>query len=162
MKRLIIALSLALGLSAAAAEKVAIATLTAATPANVLSGGKYLIKSITVVNGNSTNNGRVFAYDAATAITNVVRSAYVSYATVSSNWVTVFTNASGLVITNTFTGLATVGTENAAVTNERPKIATILVPAGDIVTRQTRIAPNLGLTLFSTVAADVEIVYDEN
>lgn len=147
--------TLCIGQSARAETEVA--TLTANTPLTVLSGAGKTITQLFIIPG--TTNCTIKAYDSTGNSTNYVQAAYVSYAQVSTNWSQIFTNATGLVITNTFTGLAVVGTSNSASTNQRPALVSLIVPASTPRTIEVAKTTGLGLTLLSTAAATVEVTY---
>jgi len=134
--------------------------VTGVTPLTVLSNGPntYVVTSIYFKN-TQTTNATFWLYDSVSNGTNYVQPAYTSYASVSTNWVNVFTNATGIVITNTFTGISYVGTVNAASTNELPKRLTRFVPASSERTIETVIQPVRGLTIYSTMAGVVELIY---
>jgi len=153
------ALIVGLALSPSAnAQLTTVVPVTATTPTNLLSGGKYVITSILFINGNSSNAATVKIYDSAGA-TNYVQPAYVSYAAVATNWSSIFTNADGLIVTNTFTGISNFGTSVAASTNERPAKLTFLCGANTSRTVNTVFQPTLGATLYSTTAGTVEVAY---
>jgi len=134
--------------------------VTGNTPLTILSNGPntYVVTSVYFKN-TQTTNATFWLYDSTGNGTNYVSSNYVSYATVSTNWVNVFTNATGIIITNTFTGIATVGTTNALSTNELPRRLQRVVLASGDRTIETVIQPVRGLTIYSTMAGLVELIY---
>ena len=142
-----------------AADKITTATVVAGTPTNILSGGKYVVTDILFVNAGATN-GVVKLYDSTGVTTNYVIAAYTNYTTVSTNWSTTFTNATGIIITNTFTGISHVPTAVAAATNELPARLSFLIPASNTRTfNGIAVQPAKGITLYSTVGGLVEIGY---
>ena len=100
--------------------------LTANTTASLLSG-RYLVEQFYYVN-SSTNPATIKLYDAATAITNVVRPAYSSILTYATNYNVIFTNIDGVIHTNTLSGQYSVTVANLAVTNERTRLIQFTVP----------------------------------
>lgn len=142
---------------AQAATRSEVFSLSANTPLTVLTGAGKTVTQLLIAAG--TTNCTVKAYDSVSNTTNIVRAAYTSYAQVSTNWSQVFTNATGIVITNTFTGVAVVGTVNSAVTNERPTILQSFVPASTVRTIETAETTGIGFTLLSSAAATVEVTY---
>lgn len=146
---------------ALAADKFITAAVSATTPVTVLTGGKYTIKSILFL--PTSTNGTIWAYDSASNLTNYVQPAYTSYAKYATNYSVTFTNAAGIVMTNTFVGEAILPTSVGASTNERPKI---LGPGLYTTSGRTfsdlRLQPALGLTFYSSAAGNVEVVYEQN
>lgn len=133
-------------------------TVSATTPHTVLSGGPYVITDFTFY--NSTNVlGTVKFYDSTSNTTNYVQSAYTAYSTVSTNWSNVFTNATGIIVTNTFTGIANVGTSVSASTNELPARLSFVVPASGSRAIERVFQPARGATVYSTVPGTLEITY---
>lgn len=98
--------------------------------------------------------------DPAADHTNVVYAATTTPLQYATNWSVAYTNADGVLLTNTFTGLFKGTTVVAAVTNERPRAITITVPASSqrIVTLTKRLA--YGLVVQSSAAGLVEVEYD--
>lgn len=162
MNKLFITLGLLFaGFMANAQQLVTSAAITYGTPALVLSGGGHEVTSIRFINGVATNTTLKF-YDAATAITNLVRPAYTSYSSYATNFSTTFTNSAGVVVTNTWVGVYRGSTANSAVTNERTKIlGPLAAPAS--ATYQADgfvIAPALGLVVLSDLASGtIEVTY---
>lgn len=148
---------------ALAQNKSVTAALTYGTPSIVLTGGKYEVLGLKFINATTTNSTLKF-YDAATAITNVVRSAYTSYASYATNFSTTFTNTAGIVVTNTWSGMYRAATSNSAVTNERPKILGPFAVPGSATTTIDEVAasPALGLVVLSDLASGtLEVTYRE-
>lgn len=163
MKRILTIALLAFGLSAAAQERVLTATVVAATPTNLLSGGKYLIKDIILSNTNAAASGQFWFYDS-TGGTNYVQAAYTQIGTpYATNYSVVWTNAAGLLITNTVSSLYTPSTSVSASTNQLPKIVgPHLVGINTSRTlSDVNKTPNRGFTLYSTVGGSVEVLYEQ-
>lgn len=133
-------------------------SVTAGTPTTLLSNGVYQIYNITFFNSSNVASTLKF-YDSTAGSVSNVQAAYVSYSTISTNWTDVFTNAQGLVITNTFTGVAQVGTTVNAITNERPVMVNFAVAASGNRTVNVSWLPALGATVTSTTSGLVEIGY---
>ena len=160
MKNKLIALLALFSFSALSADKMTSAAVSATTPLTVLSGGKYTVKEILFL--PTSTNGTVKFYDSASNSTNIVIGAYTSYAQYSTNWSQIFTNAAGIVVTNTFSGVATLPTTVAASTNERPAIVgPFLVTTSGRTIDGLKVQPTLGLTIYSTAAGNVEITYEQ-
>lgn len=134
-----------------------VTTLTGGTPVNLLSTSK-IIDNITVL-ATTTNVTTLKCYDSSTSTTNIVRAAYTSYASYSTNWSTVFTNESGLLVTNSFTGRYTAPTANSAITNERPKVAVLAVPGSAQLNKDVTLLLTRGLTLLSDKDCVVTVTY---
>lgn len=119
-----------------------------------------VIKAMTMT--ATTANATVFKfYDYnSTTSTNVVYAATTAPLSYSTNWSTTFTNTQGIVLTNTFSGLYTTTTVVTAVTNERPRVITITVPASSqrTITLSKRLA--YGLVGQANYAGLVEVEYD--
>jgi hypothetical protein len=159
MKKLTIVLfGLLLSLSGFAQERMATATLTAATVGNVLAGN-YLITNIRVT-ANTTNN-TIKLYDWDTAATNVVRASYVSVESYATNKTVIHTNNAGLLTTNTFAGWFTGYVTNAAATNEQTKLLTFDVPASTTRDLSINLLVARGLTVLPLQAGTLEVTYQE-
>lgn len=163
MKKLILSFItvLTLAFSARAQDSTLVSAVTAATPATLLTGGKYTIVGLKFINANTTNSGQVWFYDTAAAATNYAKGAYTAYSSYATNYSTTFTNTGGIVITNTWTGTYRQATAVSAVTNEAPKM---LGPFAIPVSSTTEIdaiavAPNVGATVYSTVAGTLQVTY---
>lgn len=158
MKKLITLFSvLVLAITSLFAQSVSSA-VTGGTVLNLISTSGVIIDSITFT-ATTTNNTTVKFYDSSTTATNIVRAAYSRYASYTTNYDQVWTNESGLLVTNTFDGRYTYPTSVAAVTNERPKLFTLVVVAGSQRTKETVLIPGRGLTLLSDYAGIVEVNY---
>lgn len=126
--------TLALFTPAHAADQVLPGTATANVVSNVFSAGGYLLKAITWIN-TSTNIATIKFYDTSNTSTTVVQAAYTSFGTpYATNYVTTFTNAGGIVITNTTPGIYTPSTSVSASTNERPYVFQMVIAPGAAVT----------------------------
>ena len=133
-------------------------SISANTPTTLLSNGVYQIYSITFYNSSNAASTLKF-YDSVAGSVSNVQAAYVSYSTISTNWTQVFTNAEGLIVSNTFSGVAQVGTSVAATTNLRPVVVNFVGPASATRTVNVSWLPALGATVTSTTAGLVEIGY---
>ena len=155
MKKLLLLCSLLCVLNIRADEVVS--ATVANTPLNLLATGK-VIENITFT-ATTAAITTLKVYDAATATTNYIQAAYSSYASYSTNFNVVFTNSAGLLVTNTFAGIYTGPTAVSAVTNQRPRLVTIVVPASSIRSKDVQIQTSLGLTVVSDIAGIVEVTY---
>lgn len=156
MKKLISVLALFAGLYTARAD-MNVFTITNGTPTLLLSGAK-IVDNIVVLN-SSTNTATVRFYDSSTADTNVVRAAYTRYTTISTNFDSVFTNTAGVLVTNTFAGVYKAPVAVSAVTNARPVIQAIAVPASTTASKDTHIQTIRGLILLSDQDVVVTVDY---
>lgn len=143
-----------------AADRVLSASYSAATPTNLLSGGKYIVKDVLLIS-SATNTSTIKFYDS-TGATNYVRAATTAYASYATNYSTVFTNAGGLLVTNTYAGVYRGSTSVAAATNELPSVVGpyLVTAAGTRTLTDLNIMPVKGLTLYGTGAGTVEITYE--
>lgn len=161
MKKLFKQIGTALGLLSVIALPVLadmeVTTLTGGTPVNLFDTGK-IIDNITVL-ATTTNVTTLKAYDSSTSTTNIVHAAYTSYSSYSTNWSVTFTNESGLLVTNSFTGRYTAPVANAAVTNERPKAVTLAVPGSAQLSKDVTLLLTRGLTLVSDKDCVVTVTY---
>jgi len=164
MNKILISIAaLFLSFSAFAQNKTITAALTYGTPSLVLTGGKYEILGVLFQNSVATNTTLKF-YDAGTASTSIVRQAYTSWNSYSTNFSYVWTNTADLLITNVFAGTYRYSTSVAAVTNERPKLlGPLAAPASAVLTVDSiAVSPNLGLVALSdTASGTLQITYRE-
>lgn len=161
MKTLLTLLSVFAFLSVSAAERILSKNISANTVTNVLSGAGYVIREVYFYNSDTTNTARLKIYDSSNTTTNYVVAATTTYSTIATNYSTTWTNEAGLILTNTFSGYATVATSVSAATNERPKMLEFTIPKADAraVTRQALI-PLRGVLVLSDQAGVLEITYD--
>lgn len=159
MKKLINSILIGLFAAFSAFAQVTISqAITGGTVANLLASGGVIVDSITFTATTATNT-TVKLYDSSAATTNVVRAAYTSYASYATNFDTVFTNESGILVTNTFDGRWTYPTAVSAVTNERPKVLNFVVPASGQRTKDTIWSPARGITILTSNDGIVEVTY---
>lgn len=144
-----------------AADKVISVSYSAVTPTNLLSGGKYLVKDVLLIS-SATNTSTIKFYDS-TGATNYVRAATTAYASYATNYNVVFTNAGGILITNTYAGVYRGSTSVAAATNELPSVVGpyLVTAAGSRTLTDLNIMPVKGLTLYGTGSGIVEITYEQ-
>lgn len=136
------------------------APLTAATTANILAG-RYVVDQFYFVN-SSTNAATVKLYDAATAITNVVRPAYSSILSYATNYNVTFTNIDGVIHTNTLSGYASITVANTAVTNERVRLIQFTVPPSSSLAIPAQAIVANGLTALSDQSGQLMVTYRGN
>lgn len=163
LKSILIGLAaLATGFATQAADRFTASAVSATTPLTILTGGKYIVKDILFVNGNTTNAATVKFYDSASNSTNIIIGSRTVYSSYTTNYNIVHTNTAGIVITNTVSGVYTYGTATAQSTNERPTaVGPFLVTANSSRTlSDVNVAPILGLTIYSTQAGTVEVTYE--
>jgi hypothetical protein len=132
--------------------------ITGGTVANLLDEGGVLVDSITFTASTSTNT-TVKLYDSSTTSTNYVVAAYSRYASYATNFDSVFTNAEGVLVTNTFSGRWTYPTSVSASTNERPKVLNFVVPGSGQRTKDTLWTPARGITILADQDGIVEVTY---
>ncbi len=167
LKFLLTAAALAVLLKAPAAHAQNLTTVqavSATTPLTVLTGGKYIVSEIRFINSSASSNAAtVKFYDSASNDTNYVVQAATAYSTITTNYSTTFTNSSGIVVTNTFSGTYTLGTAVSASTNERPNLlGPFLVPyapTSPTIIGSIAVAPYAGLTVYSTQAGTIQVTY---
>ncbi len=131
--------------------------LSAVTPTTLISNVPVVVTKIYFKNSTATNATLKF-YDSKNGVTNYVQPATVSYSTIATNWSDVFTNATGIIVTNRFTGVATVGSTVSASTNELSALTILCLGSGER-TRETVWQPIRGVTAYSPVAGLVEVTY---
>lgn len=147
MKKLLsLALLLTLPLFAQAQRsQLMVATALAAnTSSNVLAAAS-IIDNFVVLN-STTNIVTVNFYDSNTTATNYTQAAYTSYSTYATNFSVVFTNQTGVLVTNTFVGAYTGPTANSASTNTRPLVTSLIVPASSVLNKDVTLQVMKGLT----------------
>lgn len=147
--------------ASAQSPRVTASAVSAATPANLLSG-RYVTDEIYFINSSSSNTATIKFYDAASAITNIVRPAYSYIDGYSTNYSTVYTNAAGLLATNVTTTWYTYTVSASAVTNERTKLSTVSVPPSGARLLPLRFIVANGLTVLSDQAGTIEVTYRGN
>ena len=159
----LLALSVAIfGLNTASAQdSILSATYTAGTPTNLLSGGKYLVKDILFISSSNATTSVKF-YDSAGS-TNIVRAAYTNFTSYATNYNVVWTNSSGILVTNTQTGVYRQSVPVSASTNEAPALAGpfLITALGTRTISDVNVIPVNGFTLMSAGAGIVEIVYEK-
>lgn len=162
MKRFIVLAGLLLSTLASFAQSQTTTTvpLTANTVANVVAG-RYVVDQFYFVN-TSTNIATIKLYDAATAITNVVRPAYNSILSYATNYNVVFTNIDGIIHTNTLSGYASITVANSAVTNERVRLIEFVVPASSSLALPAQAIVANGLTALSSQSGSLMVTYRGN
>lgn len=143
----------------ARADTFASASLTAGTASTLLSAGGSRIFTLTFT-ATSANATTVKVYDSSSG-TNVIRPTYTSFVTYSTNFNSVFTNESGVVITNTFVGQFTAPVINSAVTNERPALATFVVTGNGQRTIELDTSVARGLVAVANQTGVLEVRYDK-
>lgn len=129
-------------------------TLVGATP-NTLATNAYIVDSI-VITPTTTNLTTVKLFDSASG-TNMVLPAYTSYIQYATNVVFVYTNASSVILTNTYPGSWIQSVSNPASTNSYPVIGQWVTPGGGQQIATTRFQTINGLTLLSDFAASVQL-----
>lgn len=139
------------------AQNVEVFTLTSATVSNLFSAPR-IIQNVTIL-ATTTNNTTVKFYDSSNASTSIVRAAYTSYSSYATNYDVVFTNSAGLLVTNTFDGIYTSSTSNSAVTNERPRVGVITVPASSQLSLDTQWQTIRGLSALPSANCIVTVTY---
>lgn len=161
MKRLFIALIALFVTASVHAASVSMFTLTNNAAIRLLSV-QAAVDNLTVYN-SSTNAATIRFYDSNAAsgagMTSIVRAAYTSYSTYATNYDVAFTNEYNVIITNTFVGTYTAGTSVSAVTNERPVVAILQVPATTILSQDIKLLPVRGLTALSDQDGVLTVTY---
>lgn len=161
--RILAALGLTLALFSTpvrGADQTFVSTGAANVVSNVFSAGGYLLKAVTWIN-TSTNVALIKFYDTANTSTTIVQAAYTSYGTpYATNFVNIFTNAAGIVLTNTTPGIYTPSTSVSASTNERPYVYQLIVAPSAAVTASDlgRMVGN-GLAILPNQAGTYSLTY---
>lgn len=134
-------------------------TLTTNTPVEIVTAPATLLSlTLTATTANATTF-KFYDYNDTTS-TNVIYAATTTPLQYSTNWTSTTTNAQGVLLTNSFSGLYMTTTVVSAVTNERPRIITMTVPASSqrTLTLSKRLA--YGLVAQANYAGLVEVEYD--
>ena len=165
MTKLLLSFLAIIGLSSSlfAQDSTLASAVTAATPATLLTGGKYTITSLKFINANTTNSGQFWFYDTAANATNIARPAYTSYTSYATNYTTTFTNSAGIIVSNIWSGTYRGAVANAATTNEAPKMAgPFAIPVSSVTEIDpVAVMPYLGATVYSTVAGTLQVNYTQ-
>lgn len=156
MKLFSIIAALALLTISTKADSTAV-TVAAGVCSNLLSTPK-LVSAITVT-ATSTNLTTFKFYDSANTTTTRVQAAYSAYASYNTNITSVITNAAGLLLTNTFTGVWTYPSSVSAVTSSLPAVVTIIIPGSAQRTKNVRLQNVRGLAVVPDQAGIVEVDY---
>lgn len=129
--------------------------MTNDAPRLLLSGAK-IVDNVVVLNTNATTAVLRF-YDNSTGATSIVRAAYTRYQSIATNFNQIFTNEANVLVTNTFIGVYRAPVAVAAITNERPVLRTIAVPASTTLERALDLQTMLGLVVLSDKTLDILI-----
>jgi hypothetical protein len=136
-----------------------IGVVAANTSSNLLSA-PAIVRSMVWYNTNATAN-LVKLYDSSSTSTNYSRLTNNVLTSYTTNWNSIFTNANGIVITNSFTGLYTALVPVAAATVERPKVTQFIVPAlGSLTLTDQNLSFGRGVTAVPTTTGTYVITYD--
>lgn len=150
-------ITLALGMSVVLGQSIS-QSVTGGTALNLLASGGVVVDSITFTASTSTNT-QVKVYDSSTTATNYVAAAYTGWSSYATNFDNVFTNESGILVTNSFSGRYTYPTSVSASTNERPKVLNFVVPGSGQRTKDTLWTPARGITILTSHDGIVEVTY---
>lgn len=162
MRNLLSYLSLAIMLVIAIpAKSDNVVVIGAANVSSNLVATPIITDSITVT-ATSANITTVRFYDSATTTTNYIQGAYTSYSSYATNYSVIFTNANSFLVTNTFVGVYTLGTVNAASTNTLPLLYTIIVPASAERVKVVKIGVLRGLVAVPNQNCIIEVDYHRN
>jgi len=159
MKKLIFSILAFAGLSLSlvAQEHTDVFNLTNNSPYTLISAAK-VVSNISVIN-NSTNVNIIRFYDSTAQATNYVQAAYTSYSSYATNYSIVFTNQTGVLVTNTFSGTYTGPTSHSASTNTLTAFYSLGVPGSGSASKDVRLLPMRGLTALSTGDAVITVTY---
>lgn len=158
-KFLNIILGLLLSASAVFADNT-VTVLTANTAANIYAANR-IIDEIAVT-ATSANVTTVNFYDSATSATNYTRTAYTGYTSYATNFTTIFTNESGVLVTNSFSGVYTAPVAVAGGATVLPKLQTIIVPGSALRVKAVQLQTIRGLTAMADQNCIVEVTYRNN
>lgn len=135
--------------------------VAAATPLTLLSGANYAIDSIVFFNTNAATTATVWFYDSTANSTSYIQAATSRFTVGNVTNTTVFTNSSGIVITNTVYAIGRVTNSVSLATNERPRLLPMIIPAADSLTvTSPTLLPSRGLTVYSTAAGLINVTYE--
>src|SRR5690348_16407820 len=101
-------IALASTIASFAQQTMVLTSLAANTVSNIVAF-PCIVDNFNIVN-NTTNAATINFYDSAATATNYVQQAYTSYASYATNYSVVFTNQTGVLVTNTFSGIYTAPT----------------------------------------------------
>lgn len=160
MKKLLLALALIAALAFTSKADNLVYPLTANVVSNLFTVGK-IIDTITVT-ATTTNTTTLKFYDSSNTTTTYVAAAYSNYTSYATNFSQIFTNESGVLITNSFTGRWTYPATVAASTNTIPAIYTIVVPASGQRTKEVHLQTMRGLNVIPNFGAIIEVDYRNN
>lgn len=136
-------LLLALTVSLQAQQSMTLTPLAANTVSNILAAGA-IIDNLTVIN-STTNNATLDFFDTSNTATTYVQQAYSAFSSYATNFTVIWTNASGSLVTNTFSGIYTAPSAVALGTNTRPKVITLVIPASAVLNKDVRLQVVRGL-----------------
>lgn len=134
--------------------------LTANTVSNFLSG-QYVIQNITLI-ASTTNITTVKVFDSSNTATTMVINAYTKYNGYATNYSTVFTNANGVYVTNSYSGWYTAPVAVSGSTSTRPIVYTLMAPGSMITSKDVNIGTLTGLALVPDQNCIVAISYIGN
>lgn len=154
LKFLILSFAFSLGVLA----QTAVSTLTTGGTAYNILASPATISSITFTS-TTTNPAVLYLFDTATTTTNYVQAAYTGVTSYATNWVNIWTNESGVLITNTFVGTWTGPTSVSAVTNTLPTVAAVVAAGNQTTVRNGTITAGVGITAVSSQPAILQINY---
>lgn len=154
LKFLILSLALSLGVLA----QTAVSTLTTGGTAYNILASPATISSITFTS-TTTNPAVLYLFDTATTTTNYVQAAYTGVTSYATNWVNIWTNESGVLITNTFVGRWTGPTTVTATTNTLPTIAALVAAGNQTANRTGPVTATVGVTAVASGAGILQINY---
>ena len=157
MKLLSYLSSLLAGLSLLAQVQVDVTTLTANTAANIIAQGAA-VQNLTAT-ATTTNLTTIKFYDSSTTGTNIVQAAYTSTISYATNYSSVFTNESGVLVTNTFDGWYTGPLAVSASTNAKTAVFTLIVNGSSQRIRDVNLQLVRGLTAVANYGAILETSY---
>lgn len=160
MKKFLSFLAVILTAGFVQAQTFVSSTFATNTPVAIATAPMTLLSlTLTATTANATTFKFYDFNDATASKTNVAYAATVRWSSYTTNYDVLVTNESSIVLTNTFSGLYTYSTVVAAVTNERPRVITVTVPASSQRTLTLSKRLRNGLVGQSDYAGLVEVEY---
>jgi len=156
LTKILVVLAIALVTITSRADTIAI-PVAANVVSNLFTNGKQI--SQIIATATSTNITTFKFYDSSNTSTTIVQAAYQNWASYATNFSTTFTNESGVLITNSFSGIWTYPTSVSASTNARPVVLTLVVPAGAQRTKVINLLTIHGLNVIPNQSGIVEVDY---
>lgn len=149
-----------LGIAAAAFgqnTQYSLTSLTGGTVSNLFTFPVHVTQL--TLTADTTNATTFVFYDNASTSTNRASAAYDQPLQYPTNFTSVYTSSTGVLITNTFSGIFTTSTPVSTNSVERPRVFRTTVPASSQRTYNVNISTVFGLNVLANNDATVETEY---